>query len=180
MQALLGGRLPWALLLYAGVTFYALSMVPSWEGITRDPCLWAAIGALNTLLCLIIIRWLPSSSQWLEPLTVALFLAGMPLVYVARYVLFSQDLGRDVLAVEVLGLALFVPLAGLGFRRWPWLLVLGIAGHGLAWDLWHLHGYAHIPHWYARACLYLDLALALYCALRIPDWRRTHYTPVAA
>lgn len=162
----------WPLLIYAAVTAYALSIVPNWQGFAGDPCLWAAVGALNTLVLLVALRWCPAHWQWLEPLAAALFLAGMPLIYLARCIVVSPDVPFAWVAREIFGVVLFVGLAWFGYRRSPWLLVAGIAGHGLGWDIWHVSDSHYMPSWYARACLYLDVALAGYCALRIPYWRK--------
>jgi len=72
----------------------------------------------------------------------------------------SPDPGT--LGLEASGGLLFVGLAGLGYLRYPWLLGLGILGHGFGWDLWH-HGRSHfIPDWYSVACLMIDVGLGLY------------------
>ena len=50
--------------------------------------------------------------------------------------------------------------------------VVGIVGHGLAWDSWHYYtDTAYMPRWYAIACLLADIGLGLYIAARIPAWR---------
>lgn len=88
----------------------------------------------------------------------ALFLAGMPFVY-----LWSAGRGGDAQAVilESLGAAVFVPTAVLGYRRSLLVLGGGIAAHGIAWDLWHHHRATYIEPWYPLGCLLVDVALFL-------------------
>jgi hypothetical protein len=65
------------------------------------------------------------------------------------------------------GLALF------GLRGRPWLIVVGIAAHGLAWDAWHMHPPSrYIPGWYAVGCLLADIGLSIYLAVRQPAWQQ--------
>jgi hypothetical protein len=78
--------------------------------------------------------------------------------------------GRGAIELEVFGIAVFVALAVAGWFRSPWFLVIGIAGHGVAWDLWH-HGALVVPSWYALGCLVADLALAAYAATQVPAYR---------
>ena len=78
--------------------------------------------------------------------------------------------GDAGLWIEIAGFPLYAVLALLGLKRSPWFLVAGIAGHGVAWDAWHL-GSAYIPDWYALGCLLVDIGMSLYVAARIPAWR---------
>jgi len=87
------------------------------------------------------------------------FLIGMPLVYLASWVLHGR--GWWGLAVELAGLALYATLAALGQLRSFRLVVAGIAAHGL-WDLAHYRQTDYIPDWYTLACALIDAALGLY------------------
>jgi hypothetical protein len=95
----------------------------------------------------------------------------MPFVYLASaLVSVGGPLKASWLAVEAMGVPLYVGLAILGLRR-PWFLVGGIALHGLAWDSWHLFTHSSsVPSWYALGCCLVDVALAAYLALRVATW----------
>ena len=99
-----------------------------------------------------------------ERVWLAGFLAGMPLVYVASWVV--RGGGTGWLAIELLAVPAYGVLAILGLKR-PLLLAIGIAAHGLLWDAWHLASTPVIPRWYAGACLAADVAIAVYFGLRI-------------
>jgi hypothetical protein len=99
------------------------------------------------------------------------FLAGMPLVYVSRYLFDSTGrMANYWFWVEVLGTIIFVALAVLGLKGSPWFLAVGIVAHGLAWDTWHYRNSTYIPDWYAIACLAVDLAFGAYVATRVPAY----------
>ena len=149
------------------LTAWALWLVPDWRPavLFSDPCTMAIFAAGLVLGALAITR---TSSTWTarEPRIFALFLAVMPLIYVARSSLSGTDHGRWV---EWAGLAIFGTLAWIGYSRTPWILAAGIAAHGLLWDTWHLHS-DFIPAWYALGCLLVDVGLAGYVAVRIRSW----------
>ena len=73
---------------------------------------------------------------------------------------------------ELAGVAVFVPLALLGLKYSPWLLVAGWAGHAL-WDVGLHSSYragqraAFVPAWYPAACLGFDLLIASYIAVAL-------------
>ncbi len=117
-------------------------------------------------------RWRGDAGIALERGVLALFLAGMPVIYLARWLMFRPaDTQPAWLTVELVGLGIFGLLAVIGLKRSPWFLVVGIAGHGIAWDIPHLTS-AYIPSWYAIMCMLVDVGLGLYTAARIPAWRR--------
>jgi hypothetical protein len=155
----------------------ALLAVPSWRGFLADPCLHAAALAGATILILHITRRVGPRAMGLERRVVALFLAGMPLVYIASWFVRGGGAGAEQtwLWIEILGFPIFGVMALVGLRRRPWLLAAGIAAHGIAWDLWHV-GSGYIPTWYAIGCLLADVGLSVYVAARIPAWnaRRAH------
>ena len=108
----------------------------------------------------------------LERTTVALFLFGMPFVYLIAW---AQEPAAGWLWVEFVGLGLYGGLTVLGYFRSPWFLVAGIVAHGLAWDSWHYFtATPYIPQWYTIACLIVDVALAGYLAMRVRLWRGYH------
>ena len=100
----------------------------------------------------------------------AAFLVGMPVVYLLGWLGARSRTAASWSWVELLGLALFAALAVLGFKNSPWFLVIGIAGHGIAWDSWHYRNSTYVPDWYSVACMLVDLALGAYVAARIPAY----------
>lgn len=154
--------------LTAGTQF----LVPGWQRFWTDPCMWANVGAILTVVVLLVTRHLGDRARLFEVRWFALFLAAMPTIYVARLVLQGHASNHGWLLVETMGLLFYVSLAVLGLKN-HWLLVVGIAAHGIAWDAWHWYPpSAYMPSWYAILCLADDVGLALYAAARIPAWRR--------
>lgn len=145
------------------LTAWAAYLVPDWRPalLLSDPCTMAIFAAALVMAVLLFTR---TSATWAarEPLLFAIFLAVMPLVYIARSWLSGSDRGRWI---EWAGLAIFGTLAWIGYTRKPWLLAAGIAAHGLLWDAWHLHS-DFIPAWYAVGCLLVDVGLGTYAAVR--------------
>ena len=93
------------------------------------------------------------------------------IVIAAYYVLFAAMGGSGrVVIVESLLMAVFVVAASLGFRRSLWLVVAGLAAHGVM-DLFHPHLVANpgVPSWWPAFCSAYDVAAAGYVA-----WRLTH------
>lgn len=94
------------------------------------------------------------------------------LIVVASYdVLFAAMAGSGrVLWVETALSLAFVAAALVGFRKTLWIVVLGLAAHGL-FDL--VHGLAvdnpGVPRWWPDFCMAYDLAAAAILALRL--WR---------
>jgi len=154
-------------------TAVSLYLVPSWHGLATDPCLWASVASAVTILLLLVTRHLGDRARLFEVRWLALFLAGMPVIYLARWILRAGPTrGYGWLLVELAGALVYVTLAVLGLKR-HWLIAAGIAAHGIAWDLWHyVPGSSYIPSWYAIGCLVVDIGLATYAAARIPAWRR--------
>ena len=150
------------------VTAWTLYMVPSWQAL-GDPFLLGAVGGAVTVVCLWVTRWrgaLKFERAWL-----AVFLVGMPLIYVMGWFVARDHAASSWLWVELLGLAIYAAFAVLGLKKSAWFLVIGIAGHGIAWDAWHYKDSAYVPDWYAVACLLVDLALGAYVAVRVPAYR---------
>ena len=122
-----------------------------------------------TIVLLALTRLAGPAGVAVERAFIALFLAGMPVVYVVSSM--AHRSGGAWLALELLGLLLYGGLAVGGWRRAPWLLAAGIAAHGLAWDAWHLVGPSYIPPWYALGCLLVDVGVAAYVATRLGVWQ---------
>jgi hypothetical protein len=100
----------------------------------------------------------PLGLWWLDPATVyALSLTLIAAVYVGFAV---ADGRRTVIAVEAGIAGVFVVVAAVGVTGPAWLLVLGLAGHGLK-DLWqHRHQYVANTRWWPPFCLVVDWVVA--------------------
>jgi hypothetical protein len=159
---------PWPSLDTVGLAFLyaqlaaALWIVPDWSpSHLAEPPYLAAVSGVLTSLFLLALRWLDVRRWPIERMVLALFLGGMPFVYVASWIVAPQP---GWLPVELLGVAVFVPLALLGLWRSPWFLAGGIAAHGLLWDLWHYGHSSYIPDWYAIGCMVADIGIGVYAA----------------
>jgi hypothetical protein len=89
------------------------------------------------------------------------------IVVASYYVLFAAMAGSGpVLAVESIATAAFVVVAVLGFRRWPWLVIAGLAGHGV-FDFFHAPIVQNpgVPDWWPGFCLMFDVGFAALLAL---------------
>jgi hypothetical protein len=156
-------------------TGLTLAMVPG-EVLARPagPPAQAIYGFLLTLVALGLFRAFrrPRSERvWL-----AMLLALMPVVYIRTGLM--QDPPAN-LTIQLVGFALFTGLAIGGLFHSPWLLVLGLLAHGLAWDIWHLDGTV-VPRWYALACVLVDVGLAAYAATRVAAWQNSGAVAQAA
>jgi hypothetical protein len=100
----------------------------------------------------------PLGFWWLDPATVyALSLALIAAVYIG----FAVADGRPtVIAVETAIAAVFVIVAAVGVTGPAWLLVAGLAGHGVK-DLWqHRSHYVANTRWWPPFCLVVDWVVA--------------------
>jgi hypothetical protein len=96
----------------------------------------AAVGILQAMS--------PLAFWWLEPKTV--YALGIALI-AAIYIGFSVADGRwHVIAIESTVAGFFVVVAAMSVSGSAWLLVLGLAGHGLK-DLWQHRALSHISGW---------------------------------
>src|SRR5262249_24760959 len=116
----------------------------------------AGLATVVVAVTLVVLRCLPQRRLHLERLIYAGFLAAMPFIYLAA----ALKLGsRFDIAIELLGVPVFVGLDAFGYYRSFLALGLGLAAHGLGWDLWHHGSSSYIASWYPSACLVIDLAL---------------------
>ena len=134
-----------------------------------EPSYQAALALMVTAAVILGQRARGRRGSAFERWWLALFLAGMPLVYLADWAVAGSAHTVGWLGVELAGFVIFASLAVLGVRRSPWFLVAGIVGHGLGWDLWH-HGVGFVPDWYATGCLVADLGLGVYAATQVRAW----------
>ncbi len=131
-----------------------------------EPTVQAALATPFVLTALVAMRIAAAPPIW-ERRLLALFLVAMPAVYLGSLALHGG--GRGWLGVELAGQAAFAVIALAGLRR-SWVLVAGLAAHGLLWDLWHHGRTPFMPDWYATGCLAVDVGYALYAASRVRAW----------
>jgi hypothetical protein len=131
---------------------------PRAEQSLRTPMLWGvAFGGIQAAS--------PLGFRWLDPATVyALSLALIAAVYIG----FAVADGRGtVIAVESAVAGVFVVVAAAAVTGSPWLLVVGLFGHGLK-DLWqHRRQYVANTRWWPPFCLVVDWVVAALIAVFI-------------
>ena len=100
----------------------------------------------------------PLAFWWLEPRTV--YALGLVLI-AAVYIGFSVADGRwKVIAIESSVAGIFVVVAAVSVTGSAWLLVLGLAGHGLK-DLWqHRTHFVRNTRWWPPFCVTVDWVAA--------------------
>ena len=100
----------------------------------------------------------PLAFWWLNTATVyALGLVLIASVYIGFAV---ADGRRSVLVVETSVATVFVIVAAAAVTGSPWLLVVGLAGHGLK-DLWqHRRQFVANTRWWPPFCLVVDWVVA--------------------
>jgi hypothetical protein len=107
----------------------------------------------------------PLAFWWLDTATVyALGLAAIAAIYIG----FAVADGRwIVLAVESGVASGFIIIAAAAITGSPWLLVIGLAGHGLK-DLWqHRTHFVANTRWWPPFCLVVDWVVAAIIAVEI-------------
>ena len=124
----------------------------------RTPTVWGFVfGGLQAAS--------PLAFWWLDAATVyALGLALIASVYIG----FAVADGRPtVIAVESTIAGAFVIVAAAAVTGSPWLLVLGLAGHGLK-DLWqHRRQFVANTRWWPPFCLVVDWVAATIIVIEI-------------
>jgi hypothetical protein len=124
----------------------------------RTPLIWgAAWGVLQAAS--------PIGFWWLTPATV--YALGLSLI-AAVYIGFAVADGRPkVIAVETLVAAVFVVIAAVAVTGPAWLLVVGLAGHGLK-DAWqHRTQFVANTRWWPPFCATVDFVAALILLIAI-------------
>lgn len=117
----------------------------------RVPILWGlVVGGLQAAS--------PLAFWWLTPATV--YALGLVLI-AAVYIGFSVADGRgQVIAVESTVAGVFAIVAAAGVTGSGWLLVAGLAGHGVK-DLWqHRTQYVANTRWWPPFCAAVDVVVA--------------------
>jgi hypothetical protein len=124
----------------------------------RVPLLWGVVvGALQAAS--------PLALWWLDAATVyALGLALIASVYIGFAV---ADGRRTVIAVECAVATVFVVLAAAGVTASAWILVLGLAGHGVK-DAWQQRSqFVSGTRWWPPFCAAVDVVVASLIAVEI-------------
>jgi hypothetical protein len=96
------------------------------------------------------------------------------IVVASYYVLFAVMGGsRPALLAESLVMCGFAAFAVVGFNRSAWLVVVGLAGHGV-FDAFHprLQLTSSVPPWWPAFCLAFDVIAAAFLALLLTRRRR--------
>ncbi|WP_138760717.1 hypothetical protein [Modestobacter altitudinis] len=107
----------------------------------------------------------PFALFWLDTATV--YALGLPLI-AAVYIGFAVADGRPhVLAVETVVMSVFVVVAAAAVTGTVWLIVAGLAGHGLK-DVWqHRTQFVAGTRWWPPFCAAVDFVAALLIAILI-------------
>jgi hypothetical protein len=124
----------------------------------RAPVLWGlVVGAAQAAS--------PLAFWWLDTATV--YALGLILI-AAIYIGFAVADGRArVIAIESSVASAFVIVAAAAVTGSPWLLVIGLAGHGLK-DLWqHRTQFVANTRWWPPFCLVVDWTVAAILAIEI-------------
>ena len=124
----------------------------------RAPVVWGlVVGGLQAASPLVL--W------WLDSATV--YALGL-IVIAPVYIGFAVADGRPrVIAAEASVASIFVIVAAAAVTRSPWLLVAGLAGHGLK-DMWqHRHHFVANTRWWPPFCLVVDWVVAAIIAIEI-------------
>jgi len=120
--------------------------------------MWALVVGAAQAATPLVFWWLDASAVY------ALGLAVIASVYVGFAV---ADRRGVVLAVETVVAAIFVVVAAVAVTGSPWLLVIGLAGHGLK-DLWqHRRRFVSNTRWWPPFCLVIDWMVAAIIAVEI-------------
>jgi hypothetical protein len=124
----------------------------------RMPVIWGLVfGAIQAAS--------PLAFWWLDADTV--YALGLALI-ASIYIGFAVADGRPtVIAVESSVATVFVIVAAAAITGSPWLLVLGLTGHGLK-DLWqHRRQFVANTRWWPPFCLVVDWIAAAAIAIEI-------------
>ena len=98
------------------------------------------------------------------------------IVIATLYLLFAaMAKSTGSLVAEAIPALVFVAMAALGFRKTPWLVVAGLALHGV-FDFFHHAVIANpgVPLWWPGWCLAYDVVAAAYLAALILIRRTSH------
>jgi hypothetical protein len=166
---------PVAFVLVFLALYYAFGVLPPHSALYdfSTPEAFAGWSSIVAALALVLLRYVFTRRLHFERLIYAAFLAGMPFIYLTAAL--KQGSGSDI-AKELAGVPVYVGLAVFGYTRSFLVLGLGIAAHGLGWDLWHHGSAASIASWYPVACLVIDLALGILVITQTSDHQESGLT----
>jgi hypothetical protein len=124
----------------------------------KGPVFWGVVVGVAQALTPLVFWWLDTATVY------ALGLAAIAAIYIG----FAVADGRwIVLAVETGVATGFVIVAAAAITGSPWLLVAGLAGHGLK-DLWqHRTHFVSTTRWWPPFCMVVDWVVAAIIALEI-------------
>jgi hypothetical protein len=124
----------------------------------RGPVFWGLVVGAAQAATPLVFWWLDTSTVY------ALGLVVIAPVYIG----FAVADGRlIVLAVETGVASFFIVVAAAAITGTPWLLVVGLAGHGVK-DLWqHRSQFVNNTRWWPPFCLVVDWAVAAIIAVEI-------------
>lgn len=169
---------PVAFVLLVAQLAISISMLPeSPLAHLGEPTSLAALASIAVSVYFVITRFpgitrFAARPPWLDRLVLAMFLAGMPVVYTWCALLRGDT--RDV-ALEAVGIAIYAGAAIVGYLRAPWLIGAGIIAHALGWDAWHHGRSGYVPDWYSAACLVVDIGLGVFALVYLR--RDAKYAP---
>lgn len=143
-------------------TVAALLVVPDWpHRHLDDPRYWGIIGYL-VVFCAVVARGSRSWSRGSANRRMTrLFLAALPVIYVASWMRFGGSTAE--LVFQLAGVVIWLGLA-LAAGRSDLVLWVGCVAHAL-WDGAHFERVGFIPGWYASACLAIDIGFGAFVLL---------------
>ena len=141
----------------SGVTATAETS-PLSHPISRQAIVWGIVVGILQAATPLALWWLPNSTVY------ALGLAAIAAIYVG----FAVADGRPkIIAVETTVAMTFVLIAAVAVTGTPWLLVVGLAGHGLK-DAWqHRSQFVATTRWWPPFCMVVDFVVAGIIAIEI-------------
>ena len=131
---------------------------PAEAGRLSAPVFWGVIVGVGQALSPLAFWWLGNATVY------ALGLVGIAFIYIG----FAVADGRArVIAVETGVTTAFVLVGAAAVTGSPWLLVVGLAGHGFK-DLWqHRTHFVSTTRWWPPFCMVVDWVVAAVIAVEI-------------
>ena len=125
----------------------------------RGPVFWGVVVGFAQAATPLVMWWLDTATVY------ALGLAVIAPIYIGLAV--GGDGRWKVIAVETGVASGFIIIAAAAITASPWLLVVGLAGHGLK-DLWqHRTHFVANTRWWPPFCLVVDFGVAAIIAVEI-------------
>jgi len=126
--------------------------------VSRQAIAWGVVVGVLQAATPLAFWWLPNST---------VYALGLTLI-AAIYVGFAVADGRTkIIAVESTVALTFVLIAAVAVTGTPWLLVVGLGGHGLK-DAWqHRRQFVANTRWWPPFCMTVDFVVAAIIAIEI-------------